>query len=183
MIGLFIGSFNPPTIAHLKICLKLKKIYQKIVFVPVNSKDKNLIDIKKRIDMLSIYTHHYSFLEIDDIMNNYSYLNYRILNILRDKYHNVQIIMGSDLLEKLDSFDNYQELLDNYSFTIITREGFNPRKIIKERYSDYQNKFNIINFNNNISSSIVRELLKENQDTSMVLDPKIFKYIKENDLY
>ena len=24
MIGIFIGSFNPPTIAHLEICLKLK---------------------------------------------------------------------------------------------------------------------------------------------------------------
>ena len=40
MIGLFIGSFNPPTRAHMDICLKLKNKFNKIVLVPVSSKEK-----------------------------------------------------------------------------------------------------------------------------------------------
>ena len=51
MIGLFIGSFNPPTKAHIDICQKLKHSFSKIVLVPVNSKDKKLIDIHKRIEI------------------------------------------------------------------------------------------------------------------------------------
>ena len=37
MIGLFIGSFNPPTIAHLEIAQRLSNRYKKIVYVPVNA--------------------------------------------------------------------------------------------------------------------------------------------------
>ena len=146
MIGLFIGSFNPPTIAHLEITLKLKKRFSKIVFIPVSSKDKNLVDIRKRIEMLNCYTRRYNFLEVNDIMKNYSYLNYRIIDLLKEKYHNIEIIMGSDLLDKLSSFDHYEELLNNYAFTIITRDGFNPKEIIKKKYARYQTKFNILNY-------------------------------------
>lgn len=183
MIGLFIGSFNPPTMAHLEICLKLEKRFSKIVFVPVSSKDKNLVDIKKRIIMLSVYTRRFPFLKIDDIMKNYSYLNYRIIDVLKSKYHNIEIIMGSDLLDKLNVFDNYQELLNNYSFTIIPRDGYNPTDIIKKEFSKYQNKFYILNYNSDISSTKVRKLLEKNCDTTNVLDKEILKFIKENGLY
>ena len=40
MIGLFIGSFNPPTMAHLNISLLLLDKLEKVVFIPVNSKEK-----------------------------------------------------------------------------------------------------------------------------------------------
>ena len=41
MIGLFVGSFNPPTLAHLDICLKLKNEFNKIIFIPVNTNNKS----------------------------------------------------------------------------------------------------------------------------------------------
>ncbi len=183
MIGLFIGSFNPPTLAHLKIALKLKNRFSKIVFVPVNSKDKNLIDIKKRIMMLNIYTNRFSFLEIDDIMNNYSYLNYRIIDLLKEKYLNVEIIMGSDLLERFNHFDNYEYLLDNYCYVIIPRNGIDTDKLIKEKYLKYQNKFTILDYQNDVSSTMARERLKENKELKNIIDQDILDYIKKNDLY
>lgn len=183
MIGLFIGSFNPVTNAHIDICLKLKDKFSKIVLVPVSSKDKNLIDINKRIQMLSILKNKYSFLEIDDIMKKYSYLNYRIIDLLNNKYGNINIIMGSDLLEKLNTFDNYISLLDNYSFTIIPRGNMNIKKLIKDNYTLYSNKFSIIDYHSDTSSTIVRDKLKNNQDTNNLIDKDILDYIKKNDLY
>ena len=98
MVGLFIGSFNPPTKAHLEICQMLKNRFQKIVFVPVNTKEKELVSFKDRKMMLSFYTRRYQFLEISDIMNNYSYFDFRILNLLKEKYQDVRIIMGIHIL-------------------------------------------------------------------------------------
>ena len=183
MIGLFIGSFNPITKAHIDIILKVKDNFKKIVLVPVSSKDKELIDINRRIEMLNILKKKYSFIEISNIMKNYSYLYYYIIDLLKNKYGDLNIIMGSDLLEKLPSFDNYEYLLDNYNFTIISRDNINLDKLIKERYLKYQNKFTILNYQSNISSTMVRKLLKEKKDISDVLDKDIYDYIKKNNLY
>lgn len=182
MIGIFIGSFNPPTLAHLGICKKLKSNFKKIVLVPVNSKDKELVSFTSRVDMLNILTRQYRFLEISDIMKNYSYLNYRIIDLLRNKYHNIGIIIGSDLLEKLDTFDNYQYLLENYVFYVIPRDD-DINKIINQKYFDYQDKFKIIKFNSNISSTMARNNLKNNLDTKNILDKDVLSYIREKHLY
>ena len=183
MIGLFIGSFNPPTKAHLDICLKLKNNFEKIVLVPVSSKDKNLININDRIKMLNILKNKNQFLEISDIMKNYSYLNYRIIDLLKNKYGKLNLIMGSDLLDKFNTFDNYEYLLENYDFTIVPRDNTDLEKLINDKYKTYKNKFSILDYQSDISSTKVKELLKENKDTSKVLDKDILKYIKENDLY
>ena len=182
MIGLFIGSFNPITKAHIDICLELKNDFKKIVLVPVSSKDKELIDINKRIAMLRIIKNKYSFLEISDIMKKYSYLNYRIIDLLKDKYGELNIIMGSDLLEKLNTFDNYEYLLENYSFTIVPRDD-DVIKLIDKKYLKYKNKFSVLKYHSNISSTIVRDLLKEKKDTKNILDEDVLEYIKKNHLY
>ncbi len=183
MIGLFIGSFNPPTMAHIRICLKLKHKFKKIVLVPVSSKDKELIDIKDRINMLNILKIKYPFIEVSSIMKKYSYLNYRIIDLLRNEYGNLNVIIGSDLLEKLDSFDNYDYLLNNYSFTVIPRNNTDVEKLINDKYSNYKNKFTIINYHSKISSTMVKERLKENKKVSDLLDNLVYEYIKENNLY
>ena len=182
MIGIFIGSFNPPTLAHLEISLRLKNDFEKIIFVPVNSKEKGLISLRHRVEMLNIYTRKYPFLEINDIMKNYSYLNFRIIDLLKQKYQNITLIMGSDLLDKLDTFDNYEYLLNNYNFLVIERDKYDSRKIIKNKYANYQNKFKIVNYHSDISSTKARELLNDKKINS-ILDKDIINYIKEHDLY
>ncbi len=182
MVGLFIGSFNPITNAHIEICELLKNDFEKIVLVPVNSKDKYLVSIKDRINMLSILTKKYKFLEISDIMKNYSYLNYRIIDLLKQEYGNLNIIMGSDLLEKLDTFDNYVYLLENYNFCIISRDD-NVANLINNKFLKYKDKFIVFNYHNNTSSTMVREYLKNNKDTKNILDNDVLNYIKENNLY
>ncbi len=183
MIGLFIGSFNPPTLAHLEICLKLKNDFSKIIYVPVNSKEKYLVDIHDRINMLSIYHNKYPFLEVDNIMMKYSYLNYRIIDILKNKYKDVSLIMGSDLFNKLDTFDNYQYLLKNYFFVIVSRKDDEIEKTIIEKYDSYRDKFKILNYHSIVSSSMARDLIHNKKVVKNVLDNDIWKYIKENNLY
>ena len=183
MVGLFIGSFNPFTKAHLDICRILRNDFKKIVLVPVNSNNKELIDINKRIDMLNIIKNKYRYLEISNIMKKYSYVNYRIIDLLKKEYGELNIIMGSDLLENFDRFDNYEYLLDNYCFIVVPRGNMNVRKMINNNYSKYKNKFKVLNYQSNISSTLVKELLKDNKDVSNMIDKDVLDYIKKNDLY
>ena len=182
MIGLFIGSFNPPTKAHLDICQILKFRFKKIVLVPVNSNNKKLISLRDRINMLNILSRKNKYLEVSNIMQDYSFLNYRIIDLLKKKYHDINIIMGSDLLDKLDTFDNYKYLLSNYSFTILTRDR-DVKKIINDKYSDYINKFKILDYNSSISSTMVREYLSNKKEPKNILDKDVLDYIKKNNLY
>lgn len=183
MIGLFIGSFNPPTKAHLDICLKLKDSFKKIVLVPVNNNNKEVIDINKRIDMLNILKNKYSFLEISTIMKEYAYINYRIIDLLKSKYQNINIIMGSDLLEKFIKFDNYEYLLENYYFTIVPRNDIDVNKLINYKFKKYQDKFRILDYHSDISSTLVKKNLKENKDVKSLLDNDILRFIQSNHLY
>ena len=182
MIGLFIGSFNPPTLAHLKICLKLKKRFSKIIFIPVNTKNKDLVSLNHRINMLNLYKMQYPFLDIDSIMNDYSYFDYRILDLLKKKYGNVKIIIGSDILDNLDKYDNKDYILDNYNFIVIER-NMNVEKVITEKYQEYFHHFEIVKYHMDISSTKARELIKNNKSTKNILDKEIKNYIINNYLY
>ena len=103
MIGLFIGSFNPITKAHLEICNIVP--VDKVILVPVNNPKKDLISIDKRIDMIKLIIN--DKINIDDICLNYNKFNYQVLDKLKEKYHNFKIIMGSDLLVNLKNFDYF----------------------------------------------------------------------------
>ena len=182
MIGIFVGSFNPVTKAHVEICELLKDEFEKIVLVPVNSRDKRLTSFKDRVNMLNIIARKHNYLQVSLIMKNYSYLNYRIIDLLKEEYQDISIIMGSDLLEKFYTFDNYDYLLENFSFCVISRNN-SVQDLINSKYSKYKNKFKIINYQNNTSSTMVREYLKNKQDTKNILDKDVLEYIKENHLY
>ena len=183
MIGLFIGSFDPFTKAHLDICLKLKNSFSKIILVPVSSKEKDLTNINDRINMLKIIKNKYDFIEISNIMKKYSYVNYRIIDLLRNEYGELNIIMGSDLLEKMDSFDNYEYLFENFCFTIIPRNNIDIKKLINDKYFEYKDKIKLLDYHSNISSTMVKKLLKENKDVSDLIDKDILGYINKNKLY
>ena len=133
--------------------------------------------------MLNIIASKNDKIIVDDIMKDYSYLNYRIIDLLKDKYQNVSLIMGSDLLDKFDTFDNYEYLLNNNHFIIIERDGYLCSSIIEKKYASYQDKFTIINYHSNISSTKARNILRENGNIKNILDQDILEYIQKHDLY
>lgn len=182
-MALFIGSFNPPTKAHLKIALEIRKYLDKIIMIPVNNHDKHLISIKDRINMLAFYQKKYSFIKVDDIMKNYSYFNYHILDLLCQKYNDYNIVIGSDILKKLNAFENSEYILNKYHFYVVTRNGDDVKKIINNDYLDYNDKFKIIDMNFDCSSTIARETIKNKGNLNKILDKDVISYIRNNHLY
>jgi len=185
-VGIFVGSFNPPTKAHLEIgkYLYQKRILDKIIYVPVNNKEKDLISLFHRINMLKIMLKDYSCFSVSSIMEEIkSNFNYNILKYFEKEYDDIYIIMGSDLFLKFNSFDNKEEMLNKYHFIIVPRDNIDINNIINDNYFKYLFKFRIIDYYNNISSSLVRENLKKKMMITKSLDDKVYDYILQEKLY
>jgi len=188
-IGIFVGSFNPPTKAHLeigKMVLK-KNIVSEIIYIPCdNLIKKDLIDIKERYNLLKEMIKNKQNMIIDDLKlkNRHRNFTYKDIYKIKDKYlKELYIIIGSDLLDNLYNWKNYQDLLKNFNFIVINRLNSSDLDIIKNKYSKYNDKFIIINYNNNISSTKVREKIKNNEKLDDFLENNVIEYIKNNNLY
>lgn len=168
-IGVFVGSFNPPHLGHIKIIKTLikRKIVDKVYVIPTNNYwDKfDIIEKKLRIDMLK--TIESKDIIIKDIEGDYTY---QILEQL-EKENEYKLIIGSDNLEKFHLWKNYEELL-KYGLIIITRGK------IKTNYNG-----ELVELDLNISSTKVREFIKENKEIKHLVGTKIKKYIIERNLY
>lgn len=188
-IGIFVGSFNPITNAHLEIGKTLydQKILDKIIYVPCNSlKKEELIDIHDRYQMIVKAIEPYKYLAVNDIeiRNGKDNFSYKELDLLKKEYvKKLYIILGADNLLNLDKWDNYQYLLENYYFIIINRFNLEANNIIKEKYHDYCNKFMVVNYQNDLSSTFIRKQIKNCQNINASIDENVLLYIKENHLY
>ena len=99
--GLFVGSFNPITKAHMNIARHLvnKKIVNKIIFVPVINNDKKLEELIDRINMINLIIDNKKY-TVTDIVSNYPKFNYKVINELKKEYKDLYLIMGFDLIKK-----------------------------------------------------------------------------------
>ena len=142
--GLFVGSFNPITKAHLNIARHLvnKKIVNKIIFLPVVNNEKKLESLDNRINMVNLVIDNKNYI-VNDIMNEYPKFNYKVINELNKSYKDLYLIMGFDLIKKFKSFDNYLDLINNYHLIIINRDVTYKEmyKYIHKEFSDYLDKF------------------------------------------
>ena len=180
-VGLFVGSFNPITKAHINIARHLvnKKIVNKIIFVPVINNDKKLESLNDRINMINLVIDNKHFI-VSDIMNNYSKFNYKVINEIKKEYKDLYLIMGFDLIKKFKTFDNYLDLINENHLIIINRDSTykEMHKYIHKEYSDYLDKIILVDYHSKISSS----KWKTNKDNNIV-NAKVLKYIKDNNLY
>ncbi|CAD6993603.1 nicotinamide/nicotinic acid mononucleotide adenylyltransferase 1 isoform X1 [Ceratitis capitata] len=103
----------------------------------------------------------------------------------------LRFLLGSDLLETLADtklWSNEEiESLCNYGLVVLTRIGSKPDKFVFE--SDILSKYCrniefITNWTtNNLSSTLVRRLLRRGQSVKYLLDDDVIEYINKHNLY
>ena len=115
-IGVYVGSFNPPHLGHMKVIdylLKYDYVDKIEIIATGNYWDKNnLINIQDRINMLKFYESENII--INDELNDLPY-TYQVLNRLKEKYENDELILiiGDDNLPKFHLWKNYQLFTQN----------------------------------------------------------------------
>ena len=180
-IGVFVGSFDPIHIGHIKVMDYLidKKYLDKIIILPTGNYwgKNNLTDINKRCEMIKLIKRDY--LIVDDINNKYQY-TYQILNVLNEIYKNdsLYLVIAADNIISFDKWKNVDEILYNNRVIVLNRNNININEYVdkfkqKDRFIVVQDYPFI-----NISSTSLRR--KINKD---FLDKKVYNYIIENHLY
>lgn len=168
-IGFFGGCFNPITKAHIQL---IKKVIQernldKVYFVPMGNwyEKKDLIELEHRIEMLKIAFEQEEKMQILAISNKnektYAIDTFRIID---KKFLEAErfFIMGSDNYQKMLLWKNADDLLRNYQYIVLDRENGKMKQI---------------------SSSLVREKIKQNEPIEDFVPAQVIAYIKQKNLY
>ena len=192
--GFFGGSFNPVTNAHINLANLVVEKYNldKLIFVPVGNKyqKQNLADEQHRLEMLKIATQNYEKLEVTDIELNlkYALTTFEAFKRIEEKYPSITpyFIIGSDNLAKLTTQPEVKLLAKNYKYIILERgsmakEQISSNTVLKQNEAN----FNILEENpyKQISSTNVRNNLKNETKLKDMISKEVYEYIKKMNLY
>lgn len=186
-IALFFGSFNPIHLGHISLAketLRLNYIDEVWFIVSPQSpfkKDLNLIDAIDRVEMVKLAIGSNSRLKVSDIeiRENPKCFTVDTLRLLEKQnpgniFH---ILMGQDNLSGLDQWKESDYIKNNYKILVY------PRK--DQILTDVELKANIEYFKAdyiNISSTAVRNGIKNGQNLTSMLPIGVYDYIVNKNL-
>lgn len=184
-LGFFGGSFNPPTIAHYNLIQQALKEYKfdKVYFVPVNNyyNKPNLVSIEKRIAMLELLCQNNKKIQVLDIEKHIDKKldAIDIFKIIEKQYHNNSIVffLGEDNYKKMHTWKNYDEL-QKYNYIVFQRDDKKNLVINQKNIIYMKNSENL-----KISSTDIREKIKNNKTISNLVTKDVEQYILQNKLY
>lgn len=191
------GTFNPPHIGHLKLAeYALKELSaDKIIFMPAgeppHKKINDIVGKMQRYEMVKLLVSDNKFFEVSDIevsSSNKSYTAKTLFN-LKEIYEGYEIffIVGLDSFYDIEKWYKPEMIFKQCIIAVSKRGGVdseNFRKHIefyKEKYGAKITELNMPEME--ISSSDIRDRIKNKKQVKHMLTENVYKYIKENGLY
>lgn len=187
-IAVYGGSFNPMHIGHEKIVdYVLKNLdMDKIIIIPVgipSHRENNLEQSKTRLKICKEIFKNNEKVEVSDIEikaegKSYSYDTLLKLIEIYGKDNEFFEIIGEDSLKNLKTWKNYKELLNLCKFIVFRRKDDKNTEID----SEFLNNKNIIILENeyyNISSTEIRNKVKNKEDISGLVNEKVKNLIEK----
>ena len=194
-IGLYFGSFNPIHSGHLVIASYMAEFtdMDKVWFVvsPHNPlKEKNsLLKDHHRLRLVNEAIGDNNKLKASNIEFKLPQPSYTInsLAYLKEKYpkYKFVLIMGSDNFATLHKWKNYEQILEQYEIYIYPRKEESEK--VKKWESVNESGKQRIKFIDaplmEISSSFIRNAIKNKKDVRYMLPESVYNYIKEMHFY
>ena len=187
-IALFFGSFNPVHIGHLAIANYIVEYadIDQLWFVlsplnPLKSKATLLPDYQ-RLEILNRATEDFPKFKVSTIEFNLPKPSYTIdtLTYLKEKHpeNEFSLVMGADNLATINKWKNYEILLSDFKLLVYPRPD-----VGRNDFFDHKNIVHIDAHLMEVSSSFIRNAIKEGKDIRYFLPPKAFAYIDEMNFY
>ena len=199
-IGLYFGTFNPIHIGHLIIANHvaeysgLNQIW--MVVTPHNplKNKQTLLDDYQRLQLVFLATEEYPKIKPSDMEFKLPQPNYTVNTLvhLQEKFpqHDFSLIMGEDNLKSLHKWKNYDVILQNHEIYVYPRILSEIETSLKgemaKQNSTYKNnpKIHFIDAPIvEISSTFIRENIKNKKNVRPLLPSKVWEYIDHNNLY
>jgi nicotinate-nucleotide adenylyltransferase len=187
-VGLYFGSFNPVHVGHLAIAnyfVEFTDIEQLWFIIspqnPLKNK-KSLLPDYQRFELLYRAVGGDTKYRVSDIEFRMPKPSYTIdtLIYLKEKYpdHQFVIIMGSDGLSTFSKWKNHDQIIQNYPRYVYPRPGSENINTEKHKNIELVNAPLI-----EISSSFIRQSIKEGKDMRYFLPKDVAEYVTEMHFY
>lgn len=187
-IGLFFGSFNPVHNGHMVIAqymaefTNLDQVW--MVVSPHNPLKPagSLLNDYQRLHMVELAIGSYRKIKLSKIEFGLPKPSYTIhtLEHLREKFpqHTFALIMGSDNLETLHKWKNYERIISGYEIYVYPRPGNDGGELkshpnVKLTEAPHMD----------ISSTFIRNAIRTKKDVRYMMPEKVFDYIDEMHFY
>ncbi len=181
------GTFNPVHYGHLFLAEEVRTVlnYDKVLFIPTNlpvhKMLDDIVDAKFRLDMLKIALLPYREFDIEDCEIKRKGKSYTIDTVreLKEKYDWMEkpgFIIGDDLASTFETWKEADKLIEMIDLIVVHR-------VYQERISLNYKHVYVDNFMIPISSSEIRNRLKDGRTVKFLVPDGVLNYIVKNELY
>jgi nicotinate-nucleotide adenylyltransferase len=185
-IGLYFGSFNPVHNGHIAIAEYMYRQFRfdEIWFIvsPSNplKKEEDLLFERKRFELLNVAIKNKHYFTASDIEFQMEKPSYTCLTLrkIRTEYpqHTFSLLLGSDCINEIKLWKNYEEILQNYTIYIYPRSKDICRVEGKNIIYTHPPLLNI-------SSTMIRKKIKNKEDISSYVSSEVLHIIENEKLY
>ena len=166
-VAFFLGSFDPPHIGHAYVVSNALETMDFVVVVPTMQnpwKERKSTDFETRCQMCEeTFLQLGDYVLISDIEKDLEppYYSYKTLKKLKEVWNSAElyIICGEDVYDEIKEWKNSEWILENFKLLPVSRDVVS------------------------ISSSKIRELIKNKEDTYPFIKDEVKQIIKTNGLY
>lgn len=190
-IAIYWGAFNPPTIWHKELIVQTLMSWQvdRIIFAPDwRRKDKDFgISDNERIEMIERFADELSKLRLNiDFHDYFLKREWNTSTLEVDKYYKEKLWESPYHIFGIDT-------ISNISHRIWNEDGYIEKVLkkifIQRRWFEVPKNFNMQNYIilslniPEVSSTIVREMIKNKQKVAHILTPWVYEYAIKKGLY
>jgi nicotinate-nucleotide adenylyltransferase len=190
-IGLFGGTFNPVHYGHLINAERVRELFglDKILFIPskypVHKNLEGNIPSEDRFNMLKLAAEDNPAFEVSRIEIDRKDDSYFIITInqLNNIYNNAELylLIGTDAFNEIHTWKDSDKIIKMVSFIVMKRPGYDY--INHNLLEEAEVVIIVENPLIEISSSGIREYIKNNRSIKYLVPLKVEEYIISRELY
>ena len=188
-IGLFFGTFDPIHNGHIEVAKYIvdncfsDEVW--LIITPQNPEKKfiKISNFDQRFKMAQIATNKINKVKPSKAEQDLPIPNYTIdtLEYISEKFKNYEfsLVIGQDNFEKFTNWKSHEKIIENYKILIYPRLGSDK----KAEIGKLKNVIYLKGATVDISSSEVREKIKNRNLEMDYLNKDVLNFIIENNLY
>ena len=190
-IGVLGGTFDPIHQGHLLLAESVRDSIglDEVLFIPTavppHKSRQEITPIHHRYEMVRLALENLEGFQLLDLEAKNSKTSYSIdtLNYLAERYPpqtQIRFILGADQLDELETWKDYQQLLENYGLYVVDRVGSGQEQLL-ERYKGWIQVVPMPRID--ISSTLVRRRVAKGQSIRFWVPEPVRRYILQEGLY